>query len=429
MRIIDISKEKDFLKKLLDRNRLEIDEVNETVDRIIWDVRQSKDKALKEYTKKFDGVVLENLLISKEEMDEAIKKTSRDLLKDLTKAKENIVKFHRKQLRNSYSLYEEEDIILGQLVRPLERVGIYIPGGRAAYPSTVLMNAIPAKIAGVKEVIMITPPCADGSIKPSILAAASIAGVDKIYKVGGAQGIAALAFGTESIPKVDKITGPGNIYVAMAKKRVSGYVGIDMIAGPSEILIIADQWANPKYIAADLISQAEHDEMAAAILVTDWEPLAYKVMKEIESQLQYIDRKEIVKKALESYGAIIVSSCMAESLDVVNEVAPEHLEILTREPFEIYKGVKNAGAIFLGEYSPEAVGDYFAGPNHTLPTSSTSRYSSPLSVDDFIKKTSLIYYSKNALERSKNSIVRIAKEEGLTGHANSIRVRFKEAEL
>lgn len=429
MRIIDISKEKDFLKKLLDRNRLEIDEVNETVDRIIWDVRQSKDKALKEYTKKFDGVVLENLLISKEEMDEAIKKTSRDLLKDLTKAKENIVKFHRKQLRNSYSLYEEEDIILGQLVRPLERVGIYIPGGRAAYPSTVLMNAIPAKIAGVKEVIMITPPCADGSIKPSILAAASIAGVDKIYKVGGAQGIAALAFGTESIPKVDKITGPGNIYVAMAKKRVSGYVGIDMIAGPSEILIIADQWANPKYIAADLISQAEHDEMAAAILVTDWEPLAYKVMKEIESQLQYIDRKEIVKKALESYGAIIVSSCMAESLDVVNEVAPEHLEILTREPFEIYKGVKNAGAIFLGEYSPEAVGDYFAGPNHTLPTSSTSRYSSPLSVDDFIKKTSLIYYSKNALERSKNSIVRIAEEEGLTGHANSIRVRFKEAEL
>lgn len=429
MRIIDISKEKDFLKKLLDRNRLEIDEVNETVDRIIWDVRQSKDKALKEYTKKFDGVVLENLLISKEEMDEAIKKTSRDLLKDLTKAKENIVKFHRKQLRNSYSLYEEEDIILGQLVRPLERVGIYIPGGRAAYPSTVLMNAIPAKIAGVKEVIMITPPCADGSIKPSILAAASIAGVDKIYKVGGAQGIAALAFGTESIPKVDKITGPGNIYVAMAKKRVSGYVGIDMIAGPSEILIIADQWANPKYIAADLISQAEHDEMAAAILVTDWEPLAYKVMKEIESQLQYIDRKEIVKKALESYGAIIVSSCMAESLDVVNEVAPEHLEILTREPFEIYKGVKNAGAIFLGEYSPEAVGDYFAGPNHTLPTSSTSRYSSPLSVDDFIKKTSLIYYSKNALEISKNSIVRIAEEEGLTGHANSIRVRFKEAEL
>lgn len=429
MRIIDISKEKDFLKKLLDRNRLEIDEVNETVDRIIWDVRQSKDKALKEYTKKFDGVVLENLLISKEEMDKAIKKTSRDLLKDLTKAKENIVKFHRKQLRNSYSLYEEEDIILGQLVRPLERVGIYIPGGRAAYPSTVLMNAIPAKIAGVKEVIMITPPCADGSIKPSILAAASIAGVDKIYKVGGAQGIAALAFGTESIPKVDKITGPGNIYVAMAKKRVSGYVGIDMIAGPSEILIIADQWANPKYIAADLISQAEHDEMAAAILVTDWEPLAYKVMKEIESQLQYIDRKEIVKKALESYGAIIVSSCMAESLDVVNEVAPEHLEILTREPFEIYKGVKNAGAIFLGEYSPEAVGDYFAGPNHTLPTSSTSRYSSPLSVDDFIKKTSLIYYSKNALEISKNSIVRIAEEEGLTGHANSIRVRFKEAEL
>nr|WP_139249958.1 histidinol dehydrogenase [Lutispora thermophila] len=429
MRIIDISKEKDFLNKLFDRSKLEMDEVNKKVDKIIWDVKQNGDKALKEYTKEYDGLMLENLLVSKEEMEEAIKNTSRDLLEDLTKAKENIMKFHKKQLRNSYSLYEEEDIILSQLIRPLERVGIYIPGGKAAYPSTVLMNAIPAKIAGVKEIVMITPPCPDGSIKPSILAAASIAGVDKIYKVGGAQGIAALAFGTESIPKVDKITGPGNIYVAMAKKKVSGYVGIDMIAGPSEILIIADKWANPKYIAADLISQAEHDEMAAAILVTDWEPMAYKVMEEIEVQLQTIDRKEIVKKSLENYGAIIVTSCMAESMDVVNAIGPEHLEILTRDPFEVYKGVKNAGAIFLGEYSPEAVGDYFAGPNHTLPTSSTSRFSSPLGVDDFIKKTSLIYYSKTALERSKNSIVRIAEEEGLTGHANSIRVRFGEVEL
>lgn len=429
MRIIDISNGKEFFKRLLDRNKLEMDEVNRTVDRILNDVRQNKDKALKEYTKEYDRVMLEELLVSKEEMDEAIKNTSKDLLEDLIKAKENIVKFHKKQLKTSYSLYEEEDIILGQMVRPLERVGIYIPGGRAAYPSTVLMNAIPAKIAGVKEIIMITPPYPDGSIKPSILAAASIAGVDKIYKVGGAQGIAALAYGTESIPKVDKITGPGNIYVAMAKKKVAGYVGIDMIAGPSEILIIADQWANPKYIAADMISQTEHDEMAAAILVTDWEPLAYKVMKEIESQLQSIERKEIVKKALENYGAIIVTSCMAESLDVANEIAPEHLEILTRDPFNIYKGVKNAGAIFLGEFSPEPVGDYFAGPNHTLPTSSTSRFSSPLCVDDFIKKTSLIYYSKNALERSKDSIMRIAEEEGLTGHANSIRVRFEEAEL
>jgi histidinol dehydrogenase len=429
VRIIDISKERDYLRKIIDRNRLDLDEVDKAVESIINDVMLNKDDALRKYTKEFDKVLIEDFLVSQKEIEEALKNTSDDLLEDLEKAKDNIEKYHKKQIKNSYSIYEGEDIILGQLVRPLEKVGIYIPGGRAAYPSTVLMNAIPAKIAGVKEIIMITPPCPDGSIKPSILAAASIAGVDKIYKVGGAQGIAALAYGTESIPKVDKITGPGNIYVAMAKKKVAGYVGIDMIAGPSEILIIADQWANPKYIAADMISQAEHDEMAAAILVTDWEPLAYKVMKEIESQLQSIERKEIVKKALENYGAIIVTSCMAESLDVANEIAPEHLEILTRDPFNIYKGVKNAGAIFLGEFSPEPVGDYFAGPNHTLPTSSTSRFSSPLCVDDFIKKTSLIYYSKNALERSKDSIMRIAEEEGLTGHANSIRVRFEEAEL
>lgn len=429
MRIIDISKERDYLRKIIDRNRLDLDEVDKAVESIINDVMLNKDDALRKYTKEFDKVLIEDFLVSQKEIEEALKNTSDDLLEDLEKAKDNIEKYHKKQIKNSYSIYEGEDIILGQLVRPLEKVGIYIPGGKAAYPSTVLMNAVPAKIAGVNEIIMITPPDKDGRIKDSILAAASIAGVDKIYKVGGAQGIAALAYGTESIPKVDKITGPGNIYVAMAKKKVAGYVGIDMIAGPSEILIIADQWANPKYIAADMISQTEHDEMAAAILVTDWEPLAYKVMKEIESQLQSIERKEIVKKALENYGAIIVTSCMAESLDVANEIAPEHLEILTRDPFNIYKGVKNAGAIFLGEFSPEPVGDYFAGPNHTLPTSSTSRFSSPLCVDDFIKKTSLIYYSKNALERSKDSIMRIAEEEGLTGHANSIRVRFEEAEL
>lgn len=424
MRIIDISKEKEFLKKLLDRNKLEIDEVNRTVEDILNNVRCNKDKALREYTKEYDRVTVKDFLVSQEEIEEALKCTSKDLLDDLIKAKENIEKYHRKQLKNSYSLYEGEDIILGQMVRPLERVGIYIPGGRAAYPSTVLMNAVPAKIAGVKEIIMITPPGRDGVIKASILAAAFIAGVDKIYKVGGAQGIGALAFGTESIPKVDKITGPGNIYVAMAKKRVNGYVGIDMIAGPSEILIIADQWANPKYIAADLISQAEHDEMAAAILVTDWEPLAFKVLEELKFQLELLDRKEIVQKALDNYGGIIVTSCMAEAVDIANEVAPEHLELLTRDPFEMYRGIKNAGAIFLGEYSPEPVGDYFAGPNHTLPTSSTSRFSSPLCVDDFIKKTSLIYYSKEALEKSKDSIMRIAQEEGLTGHANSIRVRF-----
>lgn len=424
MRIIDISKDRDFLAKLLDRNKLEIDEVNRSVDDILNNVRSDKDRALREYTREFDGVVLEDFLVTQKEIEEAIDCTSKALLEDLAKARENIEKYHRKQLKNSYSLYEGEDIILGQLVRPIERVGIYIPGGSAAYPSTVLMNAVPAGIAGVNEIIMITPPDKNGKIKPSILAAASIAGVDKIFKAGGAQGIAALAFGTESIPKVDKITGPGNIYVAMAKKKVMGLVGIDMIAGPSEILIIADQWANPKYIAADLISQAEHDEMAAAVLVTDWEPLGAKVAEELELQLQGLERREIIEKSLENYGAIIITGCLGESVDVANEIAPEHLEVLTRNPFEVYKGVKNAGAIFLGEYSPEPVGDYFAGPNHTLPTSSTSRFSSPLCVDDFMKKTSLIYYSKDALERSKDSIMRIAEEEGLTGHANSIRVRF-----
>lgn len=426
MRLIDISEDRKFLKTMLDRNKLEIDEVNKTVDDILNNVRRNKDRALREYTREFDGAVLKDFLVTREEIEEAIDCTSKDLLGDLTKAKENIEKYHKKQLKNSYSLYEGEDIILGQIVRPIERVGIYIPGGRAAYPSTVLMNAVPAKIAGVNEIIMITPPDRNGKVKPSILAAASIAGVDKIFKVGGAQGIGALAFGTESIPKVDKITGPGNIYVAMAKRRVSGFVGIDMIAGPSEILIIADQWANPRYIAADLISQAEHDEMAAAILVTDWEPLAVKVIEELEIQLRGLERKEIIKKSLENYGAIIITSCMGESIDAANEIAPEHLEILTRDPFDMYKGIKNAGAIFLGEYCPEPVGDYFAGPNHTLPTSSTSRFSSPLCVDDFIKKTSLIYYSKDALKKSKDSIMRIAEQEGLTGHANSIRVRFDE---
>ncbi|MDD2482419.1 MAG: histidinol dehydrogenase, partial [Lutispora sp.] len=358
MRLIDISKDREFLKKLLDRSKLEIDEVNKIVDSILSNVKQNKDAALRAYTKQYDGVILKEFLVSQEEIETAINCTSKVLLEDLARAKENIGKYHKKQLKTSYSFYEGEDIILGQIVRPIERVGIYVPGGSAAYPSTVLMNAIPAKIAGVNEIIMITPPDKNGKVKPSILAAASIAGVDKIYKIGGAQGIGALAFGTESIPKVDKITGPGNIYVAMAKKRVNGLVGIDMIAGPSEILIIADQWANPKYIAADLISQAEHDEMAAAILVTDWEPLVDKVLQELESQIQGLERKEIIKKSLEDYGAIIITGCLGESIDIVNEIAPEHLEILTRNPFDIYKGIKNAGAIFLGEYSPEPVGDY-----------------------------------------------------------------------
>lgn len=425
MKVISISKDKEYLKKLKSRNQQELDGVNEIVKDILVNIRLNKDKALREYTKKFDGVELENFLVPEEEIETALKNTDEKLKEDLLKAKENIEKYHNKQLKTSYSLYVEEDIILGQIVRPIEKVGIYVPGGRAAYPSTVLMNAIPAKIAGVNEIIMITPPDKKGKIKDSILAAASIAGVNKIYKIGGAQGIGALAFGTESIPKVDKITGPGNIYVAMAKKQLMGYVGIDMIAGPSEIMIIADQWANPKYIAADLISQAEHDEMAASILVTDWEPLARKILAEIELQLQSLERKEIIEKSLKNYGAIIITSCLQESINIANEIAPEHLEVLTRNPFDVYRSIKNAGAIFLGEYSPEPVGDYFAGPNHTLPTSSTSRFSSPLSVDDFIKKTSLIYYSKEALAKSKDSIIRIAEEEGLTAHANSVKVRFE----
>lgn len=425
MKVISISKDKEYLKKLKSRNQQELDGVNEIVKDILVNIRLNKDKALRDYTKKFDGVELEDFLVSEEEIAMALKSTDEKLKEDLIKAKENIEKYHKKQLKTSYSLYEEEDIILGQIVRPIEKVGIYVPGGRAAYPSTVLMNAIPAKIAGVNEIIMITPPDKKGKIKDSILAAASIAAVDKIYKIGGAQGIGALAFGTESIPKVDKITGPGNIYVAMAKKQLMGYVGIDMIAGPSEIMIIADQWANPKYIAADLISQAEHDEMAASILVMDWEPLAKKILAEIELQLQSLERKEIIEKSLKNYGAIIITSCLQESINIANEIAPEHLEVLTRNPFDVYRSIKNAGAIFLGEYSPEPVGDYFAGPNHTLPTSSTSRFSSPLSVDDFIKKTSLIYYSKEALAKSKDSIIRIAEEEGLTAHANSVKVRFE----
>lgn len=425
LKIIDFIKDNEFLNNLLDRSQFEYDEVNKVVDKILYDVKNRKDEALREYTLKFDNVEIKDFLVTKDEIDSAFENIDKNLKQDLIKAKENIEKYHIKQLKTSYTLNEGEDIVIGQIVRPIEKVGIYVPGGSASYPSTVLMNAIPAKIAGVEELVMITPPNKEGKIKDSILVAASIAGVDKIYKVGGAQGIGALTYGTESVPKVYKIVGPGNIYVAMAKKRVSGYVGIDMIAGPSEILIIADEFANPKFIAADLISQAEHDEMAASILVTDCENLAKNVVKELEIQIKQLERKEIIKKSLENYGAIIITSSLSKSIEIANEIAPEHLELLIQNPFDIYKEIKNAGAIFLGEYCPEPVGDYFAGPNHTLPTSSTSKFSSPLSVDDFQKKTSLLYYSKEALMNAKDSIVRIANDEGLTGHANSIKVRFE----
>ena len=426
MEIIRLSKDQDYIERIMSRNNIASKEINKKVEEILVNVKIRKDKALVEYTERFDGVLLEEFLVSKKEIDKALNNIDQDLKEDLIRAKENIQRYHEEQLRSSYFIEEDEDILLGQLIRPIEKVGVYVPGGRAAYPSTVLMNALPANIAGVKEIIMITPPNKEGKIKDSLIVAASIAGVDKIYKIGGAQGIAALAFGTETIPKVDKITGPGNIFVATAKKQLAGYVGIDMIAGPSEIMIIADKKANPRYIAADLISQAEHDEMAASILVTDWEPMADQVLVELRSQVELLERKDIIKKSLKDYGAIIITSSLKESIEIANEIAPEHLEILTEDPFKIYKDIKNAGAIFLGEYSPEPIGDYFAGPNHTLPTSSTSRFSSPLSVDDFIKKTSLIYYSREALMKSKESIIRIAEEEGLTGHANSVKIRFEE---
>lgn len=409
MKIIDVSNEREYLKEIKDRKKFIMDEVDKAVEYIIKDVMLNKDDAVREYTKKFDNVLIKDFLVSQKEIEDALRNTSDALLKDLEKAKVIIEKYHKKQMMKSYSIYEGEDMIFGQLVRPLERVGIYIPGGRAAYPSTVLMNAVPAKIVGVKEIIMITPPDADGRIRDSILAAAYIAGVDKIYKIGGVQGIAALAFGTESIPKVDKITGPANVYVAAAKKKLNGLAGIDMTGGPSEMVIIADEWANPKDIAADLISQAECGEMLSAILVTYWEPLAYKVLNELELQLKYLERGGIVEKSLRNNGFIIIVSCMAEAVDVANEIAPERLEILTRDPFEVYRGIKNAGAIFLGEYSFHASG-----------------FLSPLSVDDFVKKTSLIYYSKQALYERKYSIMGIAQEEGLTGHVNSIKVRFED---
>ena len=423
--IISKNQNIEFLDKLLSRNQLEFEDINITVKEIIESIKNDGDKALRHYTEQFDGISLEDFLVTEEEKLQALRNIDLDLRNDLILARDNIEKFHKKQIRESYYI-EESDKVLGQIVRPIERVGVYIPGGKASYPSTVLMNVVPAKLAGVEEIVVVTPPGADGKIKDSIIFAAGIAGADKIYKIGGAQAIAALAFGTEQIPKVDKITGPGNIYVAMAKKQLSGYVGIDMIAGPSEIMIIADKYANPKYIAADMISQAEHDEMAASILAVDDEVLAGRVKIELQVQVEKLERKETIKKSLKDYGAIIITASIDESIDMANKIAPEHLELLVEEPFEIYKRIKNAGAIFLGEYTPEPVGDYFAGTNHTLPTSTTARFSSALSVDDFQKKTSLIYYSKEALEKSKDSIIRIAKEEGLTGHGNSVKIRFEE---
>ena len=415
----------DKVERLIQRTQMESEEIIIKVNEIIKDVRENGDKSISEYTLKFDGVDLENVKVTDEEFKEAKENIDPKLKSSLEKAIKNITEFHKKQIKKSFTFKKGSDIILGQLINPIEKVGIYVPGGTASYPSTVMMNVIPAKLAGVEDIVITTPANKTGKIKDSVLVAADLLGVKSVYKIGGAQAIAALSFGTETISKVDKIVGPGNIYVAMAKRSVSGIVGIDMIAGPSEVLILADESANPKYIAADMIAQAEHDERAASIVVTECERLGEKIKEELKTQLSKLDRREIAEKALTDYGAIILTSCKKETFEIANRLAPEHLEILTKNPFADYKKIKNAGAIFLGEYTPEPVGDYFAGPNHTLPTSRTSRFSSALSVDDFYKKTSLLYYSEKALRGAGEDIIRLADDESLTGHANSIKVRME----
>ena len=414
------------LEKELARSQFSYDDVNETVESILKDVRARGDKALIEYTEKFDGVKLENLEVTEEEMKKAFDTIDKELLEVIQYSHDNIKKFHEKQVRNDFLIRQENGVVLGQVVNPIEKVGLYVPGGTAAYPSTVLMNAVPAKIAGCKEIVMVTPPTKDGSILPSLLVAAKISGVDRIFKVGGAQSIAALSYGTETVPKVYKIGGPGNIYVAMAKKMVYGEVSIDMIAGPSEVLIIADESADSVHTAADLLSQAEHDKLAASILVTTSQKLADEVAVEVEKQLKELPREEIARTSIETQGRIIIVENMDEAVFVSNFIAPEHLELAVDNPFELLPRIKNAGSIFMGHNTPEPIGDYLAGPNHTLPTSGTAKFSSPLSVDDFIKKSSFIYYSKQGLEEVKDKVIKFAENEGLTAHARSVSKRFEK---
>ena len=402
--------------------------VEATVDAIIADVRARGDAALKDYALKFDHAQLDELRVSQAEIDEAFEAAGEDFVTTLKMAAANIRAFHEHQVHKNFVMNDTPGIVLGQKYTPIEKAGVYVPGGTAAYPSTVLMDVIPAKVAGVKEIVMTTPAGPDGKVNPSILAAAVIAGIDKIFKTGGAQAVAALAYGTESIPAVDKIVGPGNIYVATAKRKVFGKVGIDMIAGPSEILVLADETANPRYVAADLLSQAEHDEMASAILVTTSMELAEKVSAEVDGFVAVLSRKEIIQKSLDNYGYILVADSLDDAIETVNMIASEHLEIVTKNPFEAMMKVRNAGAIFLGEYSSEPLGDYFAGPNHILPTNGTARFFSPVSVDDFVKKSSIIYYSREALEKVHKDIEYFAKAEQLTAHANSIAVRFEQRE-
>ena len=429
MRIIELSNEtkQSILDDLLKRSPNNYSQYEATVNDIIEAVKTKKDDAVFEYTLKFDKFALsaENIQVTREEIEEAYTKLDKELIEVIKESAENIRAFHAKQLRNSWFDAKEDGTILGMKITPIEKVGVYVPGGKAAYPSSVLMNVVPAKVAGVDKVVMTTPPGADGKVNPGTLVAADIAGVDTIYKVGGAQAIAALAFGTQSIPKVDKITGPGNIFVALAKKAVYGYVSIDSIAGPSEILVLADESANPRYVAADLLSQAEHDELASAILITTSKELAEKVSVEVDKFTSELSRKEIIQKSLDNYGYILLAENMEDAVDAANEIASEHLEILTKNPFDTMTKIRNAGAIFLGEYASEPLGDYFAGPNHILPTNGTARFFSPVNVDDFIKKSSIISYSKEALEKVHEKIELFAESEGLTAHANSIKVRFE----
>lgn len=429
MKILKLSEntKKNLLNDLLKRSPNNYGQYESTVADIISNVRENGDAAVFEYTRKFDRceITSENILVTPEEIEEARISVGPELMRVMEKAADNIRSYHAKQLRNSWFDPRPDGTILGMKMLPISISGVYVPGGKAAYPSSVLMNVIPAKVAGVERIIMTTPPGPDGKVNPGTLAAASIAGVDEIYKVGGAQAIAAMAFGTESIPKVDKITGPGNIFVALAKKACFGYVSIDSIAGPSEILVIADETANPRYVAADLLSQAEHDELASAILITTSEALAAKVSEEVEGFCQTLSRSDIIRKSLENYGYILIADSLDDAVDTANEIASEHLEILTSDPFSVMTKIKNAGAIFLGEYSSEPLGDYFAGPNHILPTNGTARFFSPLNVDDFMKKTSVICYSESALRAAHKDIELFAEREGLTAHANSIRVRFE----
>lgn len=430
MRILELTEEtkSNILENLLKRSPNSYGEFEGRVSEIIENVRTNRDAAVFEYTKKFDEADINagNILVTEDEIKEAYEQVDPKLLDVIRKALVNIREYHAKQRQFSWFDSEDSGIILGQKVTPLEKVGVYVPGGKAAYPSSVLMNVMPAKVAGVGRIVLTTPPGKDGKVYPSTLVAAKEAGVDEIYKVGGAQAIAAMAFGTESIPKVDKIVGPGNIYVALAKKAVFGYVSIDSIAGPSEILVLADETANPRFVAADLLSQAEHDEMASAILVTTSRKLAEQVSEETEKFVAKLSRKQIIQASLDNYGYILVAKDLEEAIVTANEIASEHLEIVTANPFEVMTKIRNAGAIFLGTYSSEPLGDYFAGPNHVLPTNGTAKFFSPLSVDDFIKKSSIISYSREALEPVYKDIVQFAECEQLTAHANSIRVRFED---